>query len=162
MRNFRTPFLFKLTGGVPLEKFEGDGSELGVIGPFMPLVSRVRETPGDPYPDAFSLPRLPLPLLMRVSRFNRRMAFPRVLKQPTAKWLLSGITKDSTGAVLGFCEVELFDTARDVMMQRTTSDVNGAYEFSVSPQLTFYLVAYKSGSPDVAGTTVNTLTGTYA
>jgi hypothetical protein len=58
--------------------------------------------------------------------------------------------------------VELFDTARDVMMQRTTSDVNGAYEFSVSPQLTFYLVAYKAGSPDVAGTTVNTLTGTYA
>ena len=41
-----------------------------------------------------------------------------------------------------------------------TSDANGYYEFRTAiPAELYYVVAYKAGAPDVAGTTVNTLTG---
>jgi hypothetical protein len=76
--------------------------------------------------------------------------------------VISGVTKGSTGSVLGSCAVELFTTTDDVLFARTTSDATtGAYSFSVpSNGWAFYCVAYKAGSPDVAGTTVNTLYGT--
>ena len=74
-------------------------------------------------------------------------------------WQLSGITKDSTGAVLGSCHVDLFYTRNDVLAGETTSDpTTGAFSFLIGPNAgTFFLVAYKPGSPDVAGTTINTL-----
>lgn len=73
---------------------------------------------------------------------------------------VSGVTKDSTGAVLGNCTVKLFQTADDVMVAQTVSDASGNYTVMLgySSFLFYYLVVYKAGSPDVAGTTVNTLT----
>jgi hypothetical protein len=72
-----------------------------------------------------------------------------------------GVTKDSTGAALGTCAVDLFRTADDVVMDRTVSDASGNYEFrSASLSTAYYVVAYRAGAPDVAGTTVNTLVGT--
>ena len=75
-------------------------------------------------------------------------------------WNIAGITKDSTGAVLGSCTVHLFYTGPDQFISATTSDSStGAYSFKIGPTAgPFYVVAYKAGSPDVAGTTVNTLT----
>lgn len=73
-----------------------------------------------------------------------------------------GITKDSTGVILGGCVVDLYETAFDVKIASTISDpATGAYEFSgLTSGLNFYVVAYKAGSPDVAGTTVNSLAAT--
>lgn len=73
---------------------------------------------------------------------------------------ISGVTKDSAGAALGGCRVELFRTADDSSVSHVQSDANGAYIVPASNLLQHYLVAYKAGSPDVAGTTVNTLVGT--
>lgn len=73
---------------------------------------------------------------------------------------IMGRTLDAGGAVLGNCEVQLFRTEDDSYVSSTTSDVSGNYAIPASNQLTHYLVAYLAGSPDVAGTTVNTLTGT--
>lgn len=71
---------------------------------------------------------------------------------------LSGITKDSAGAVLAGCTVDMFRTLDDVLVDRATSDGAGVYTIPVSgPGGPFYLVAYKAGAPDVAGTSVNTL-----
>jgi hypothetical protein len=58
--------------------------------------------------------------------------------------------------------IKIEDTVTDVRIDTTTSDANGLYEFRYAgqPPTTYYLVAYKAGSPDVAGTTVNTLVGT--
>jgi hypothetical protein len=55
--------------------------------------------------------------------------------------------------------VDLFRTGGDIFVNTTTSDGSGNFTI-VTPNNsgTFYLVAYKAGSPDVAGTTVNTLT----
>lgn len=75
-------------------------------------------------------------------------------------YVISGITKDSTGAVLVSVTVELFNTLTDTIEAQTVSDsVTGAYIFYVTPGVTKYAVAYKAGAPDVAGTTTNTLVG---
>lgn len=68
-----------------------------------------------------------------------------------------GISRDSTGAILGTCMVDLFITGSDALVERITSDASGNFRFGNPGTGPFYLVAYKAGSPDVAGTTVNTL-----
>lgn len=71
---------------------------------------------------------------------------------------LSGVTRDSAGAVLAGCVVDMFRTTDDVLVGATISDGAGVYTLPVSgPGGPFYLVAYKVGVPDVAGTSVNTL-----
>lgn len=72
-------------------------------------------------------------------------------------YLITGVTKDAAGAALGNCVVKLFNAATDALEQTTTSDASGNYSFIANKTKTFYCVAYKAGSPDVAGTTVNTL-----
>jgi len=96
---------------------------------------------------------------------DRITNFPNAVHQlmpyPPTYFRLTGITKDSTGAVLGGVTVQWFNTADDKLFYETTSDANGVYEFRTAgqPPNAYYLVAYKPGSPDVAGTTVNTLVG---
>lgn len=83
------------------------------------------------------------------------------LPRPPQQLALSGVTRDSSGAVLGSCVVSLYRASDDLLMERVTSDaVTGAYSFStLGLGANYYVVAYKAGSPDVVGTTVNTLTG---
>jgi len=72
---------------------------------------------------------------------------------------ISGVTRDSTGAAIANCTVNLFLTSGNVFVSSTTSDANGNFLFTVSssaPQ--YFLVGYLAGSPDTEGTTVNTLT----
>lgn len=80
---------------------------------------------------------------------------------PSIKLIISGVTKDSTGVILGSCVVSLFRTLDDLKIDYAISDaITGAYSFTTAGQgLTYYIVAYKSGSPDVSGTTVNTIFG---
>lgn len=70
---------------------------------------------------------------------------------------ITGTTKDSTGAALASCVVQLFRTLDDQIMFESVSDGAGAYELTALGSGPFYVVAYKAGAPDVAGTTVNTL-----
>lgn len=74
---------------------------------------------------------------------------------------ISGVTKDSTGSPLSGCTVKLFRTVDDQLVGTQISDANGNYSFFnvVGGGLQYYVEAYKAGSPDVAGTTVNTLVG---
>lgn len=83
--------------------------------------------------------------------------FPRLFQE--RNYTISGVTKDSTGAALGSCIVRLFNTDTNEVEQTTTSDASGNYSFIVDKTKGFYCVSYKTGSPDVAGTTVNTLAG---
>lgn len=72
-----------------------------------------------------------------------------------------GTTLDSGGSPLGNCIVQGFVTATDTFVFQVTSDTAGYFELPtqyVAAQ--HYLVAYKAGSPDIAGTTLNTLTPT--
>lgn len=78
--------------------------------------------------------------------------------QPT-RYQISGVTKDAQGVALANCVVDIFMTRNDMLCASATSDADGNYSVGVSgvAGLTFYAVAYKTGSPDVAGVTVNTL-----
>jgi hypothetical protein len=74
---------------------------------------------------------------------------------------ITGRTLDAVGNPLGTCALHLFRTADDaVIRNNSSSDASGNYSLVVAPGVTHYLVAYKAGSPDVEGTTVNTLVGT--
>jgi len=70
---------------------------------------------------------------------------------------LIGTTLDSAGAPLGSCVVEAFTTADDVKQGSVTSDTAGYYALCTFKTTAHYIVAYKAGAPDVAGTTLNTL-----
>lgn len=77
---------------------------------------------------------------------------------PGPLYVISGVTRDSTNAPLGGCQVMLFRTRDDILVDETVSDGSGNYRFTApSPVETYYVIAYEAGSPDVAGTTVNTL-----
>jgi len=73
---------------------------------------------------------------------------------PAVAYTLSGYTKDSSGNPLGNCDVVLFDASDDSVVDTTTSDENGYFEFTnLSKQGAFYLRAYKSGTPNLFGAT---------
>ena len=71
---------------------------------------------------------------------------------------LSGVTRNSEGLPVDGVTVNLFLTATDQQVLTTVSNAAGEFVFDVMPPGLYYLVAYKTGSPDIAGTTVNTLT----
>lgn len=83
-------------------------------------------------------------------------AFFIPFEQPV-RYTITGVTRDSTGAALGSVTVDLFDTASDTIRGTTISDAVGNYLIDAQIDSTYYLVAYKTGAPDVAGTTVNTI-----
>lgn len=75
------------------------------------------------------------------------------------QYVLTGVTKDSTGAILPGCVVDAYETTTDTHRGGTVSDSLGNYTITVSGKVgeAFYARAYLTGAPDVAGTTVNTL-----
>lgn len=73
---------------------------------------------------------------------------------------LTGITYNLlTASPLGGCTVHVFETANDLELGETISDGGGNFSITVpvNPPLPYYIVAYKKGSPDVFGTTLDTL-----
>ena len=75
----------------------------------------------------------------------------------TLNMSLTGISRDSAGVALGGCTVLLFRTQDRTLVAETVSDGAGNYSFSVMKGGPFFLVEYKAGSPDVSGTSLNTL-----
>lgn len=71
---------------------------------------------------------------------------------------VAGITIDQVGARLPFCTVNAFNSVTNVFVATTTSDASGNYSFNLPKGNTYFLVAYKSGTPNLAGTSVNTIT----
>ena len=70
-----------------------------------------------------------------------------------------GSTLDSSGAALGGVIVQGFVTATEVYVGQTTSDAGGWYTLTTPyASVAHYVVCYKAGSPDVAGTSLNNLT----
>lgn len=96
------------------------------------------------------------------SEQRRRPGVVRPLPLPARIAMISGVTYDSAHAILPSCTVELYETATDLPLFKTISDATtGAFTFTCArfSPATHYIVAYLDGSPDKAGTTVNTLTG---
>ena len=74
-------------------------------------------------------------------------------------YVVQGITRDVYGTPLPNCSVRLFRTSSNEFIGVVVSDGNGWYQIVTPYNDAHYLVAYKSGTPDVEGTTVNTILG---
>lgn len=81
---------------------------------------------------------------------------------------LTGVCKDASGAPLAGVTCVAFRSTDNVAnsvykyQQEGSigiSDAGGNYEIMVPTADTYFVVSYKAGAPDVAGTTVNTLVG---
>lgn len=72
----------------------------------------------------------------------------------------TGVTRDQWGTAVGTVTVNLFRTSDNVLVDSSISDPSGNFLLNTAyyPD-THYIVAHKSGSPDVDGATVNTLIG---
>lgn len=115
-----------------------------------------------PQPYLFKLNTLRLASNPR-SRLGAPPPMRGYLPLPTFHLYITGITKDSAGTALGSCVVQLFRTDNDQIIEEIVSDGAGEYRFrGIAPGTSYYVVAYKAGAPDVAGTTVNTLVGANA
>ena len=71
---------------------------------------------------------------------------------------IAGFTRDSTGAVLGGCTVNMFKTSDNSFISSVISDASGYFHMPGTQGTSYYLVGYLAGAPDVEGTTVNSLT----
>lgn len=74
--------------------------------------------------------------------------------QSTARFGVSGITKDSAGAVLPGVTVDLYSESR-VWLDRIVSGGDGVYAFPNVGVGSVFVVAYLEGAPEVAGTTIH-------
>ena len=72
-----------------------------------------------------------------------------------------GVTRDVYGSAVGNCTVKLYRTSDDILIDSTISDVTTGAFLLNTPYYpaTHYLVAHKTGSPDIDGVTPNTLIG---
>jgi hypothetical protein len=75
---------------------------------------------------------------------------------------ISGQTLDGSGAALADCEVTLLTPHPETEFAETRSDGSGNYTFTVPyNSWGWQIAAYKVGSPDLAGITVDTLTAVW-
>jgi hypothetical protein len=78
------------------------------------------------------------------------------------KRFIKGTCLDNNLVPISGCIVQGFVTATDAFVGEVTSREDGSYDLGTEtiPGVAHYLVAYKPGSPDIGGTTINTLTST--
>jgi hypothetical protein len=68
------------------------------------------------------------------------------------------VTKDRDGIPVAGVTVDLFDDATDKWLDQVVSDGTGNFTFGVGTGY-YYLRCYKSGAPDVSGTSANGIRG---
>jgi hypothetical protein len=85
----------------------------------------------------------------------------RIPLPPAPPLVISGVTKDETGAATDGFTVYLFNMNGGAprLADMTVSANGGQYSFTVGQNQTYWAVSYKSGSPDKTGATLQTLTG---
>jgi hypothetical protein len=81
----------------------------------------------------------------------------------TSRWQITGVTRDNAGATLGNCRVVMLEVSRIAVgetpvVAETISDGSGNYTIEVALNTAHQGIAYKDGSPDVAGISIDTLT----
>ena len=76
---------------------------------------------------------------------------------------IKGTCVDASDVPVGSAIVQGFVTSTDAYVGAVEAHADGTYTLGTDtlPGVAHYLVAYKPGSPDIAGTTVNTLTSTH-
>lgn len=80
----------------------------------------------------------------------------------SSRFGFAGVTRDQYGSPIYGCTVKLYRTGDDVLLDTQISDPNTGAFLLNTPYYpdAHYIVAHKSGAPDVDGVTVNTLIAT--
>lgn len=128
------------------------GGDMGLDGNFRAGVNLWN--PGEEHVDITTIQRpnpAPVPLP------NDPLYALQASSDPKVNYALVGITRDSAGTILGSAQVNLFVAGSDILIRSTVSDASGNFGFGNPGTGPFYIRCYKVGSPDLAGTTVNTL-----
>lgn len=73
--------------------------------------------------------------------------------------VITGIVKDSSGNPVSGATVMLYNTTTGLLVDTQTSQGDGSYKCGDPNNVASFAVGYKTGSPDTAGATVNTVTG---
>lgn len=85
---------------------------------------------------------------------------PDLTRGSCTRFGVVGVTRDANGAPLGGVNVKLYHTSDDTLVGSVVSDPIGNYTVTTpyypDPH---YIVFYKAGTPDVFGTSPNTLIG---
>jgi hypothetical protein len=116
-----------------------------------------QHVPGDVFKDSKTLAVVnPAASLATKQTEYAKPFFDRVLG--AQKWQMVGVSRDCTGVAIGLVRIMLFDARDNKFIQETTSDAGGDWSMIVPSVGPFFLVEYKEGSPDVAGTSANDLT----
>ena len=74
--------------------------------------------------------------------------------------VFTGKTLNASGGTLAGVTVQLFNTATGQIVDTQVSGAAGDYKVTDPNNVACFLVGYLPGSPDVAGTTIDELTGT--
>lgn len=90
-----------------------------------------------------------------VNKVSDKRVYNRVIG--TLNMSLSGVSKNAAGEPLGFCQILVFRTEDKSLVAETVSDAAGIWSVPLMKGGPFFLVEYKAGAPDVAGTSLNTL-----
>lgn len=103
----------------------------------------------------YSQARLPEgPMVLRSNLRNYSPPTPRT-------WTISGTTRNSVGTALGNCTLHFYTVNSPyIYVGSATSDSSGNYTFNPPGNDGYSADAYKTGSPDVAGRSINGLTVT--
>jgi hypothetical protein len=73
---------------------------------------------------------------------------------------ITGVTRNSAGVILGSCTVLLYKTSDHSYVTSMTSDADtGEYSFALDNSAEYFVVAFKSGTPNVQGVTDDDLVG---
>lgn len=83
-----------------------------------------------------------------------------VLQYGAKNYFLTGVSRDAFGVALASCKVMVFRAEDKSFVAETVSDGIGNWSICVMQGGPFFLVQYKAGVPDYAGTSVNTLVPT--
>lgn len=94
---------------------------------------------------------------------------PELTSGAVSRVMFAGVSRDQYGSVLVSCTLKLFKTAdgnwpgtKDLKMDEGVSDALSGAFILMSPYYpdTHFITLHKTGTPDVAGCSINTLIGT--
>lgn len=74
--------------------------------------------------------------------------------------VVSGVVRNSSGVGVAGATVQLFNTSTGLLVDTQTTASDGSYTCGDPNAVSCFAIAYLPGSPDTAGTTVNTVAGT--
>lgn len=89
-----------------------------------------------------------MPVNVRLRRQPPGISSSTIILRPLLAF--SGITRNSSGAVLPAAAVDAFLTLTDVLVQRDISDAFGIYTISTPTNARYYIVATQPGTVDTA------------